>query len=260
MVWQLADEPDRIGEYRNRLVVQGSSPQLGVEGGEQTVLHWRIGPGQRIEQRRLACIGVAGQGDLVDRSAPFALQLTRPFDLPEVLLQVLDTPTKHSAIDLELGLSFSTPDSDAPYLPREMGPSSGQSGQQILEASQLDLCSGLAGPSSLDKDLQYQTTAIDDLAVDDLFQILDLTGREVVVEDHQVSPQGPRRLSDLFGLAATDQRSGVRCLPSLHSPPGDSDTRAERQFRQLVEVLLDQPTGLAGEDQTDQERGACLIQ
>ena len=68
LVGQLLDEADRVGE---QVVAAGELEAAGgrVERVEEPVPHPDLGPGQRVEQRRLAGVGVAGEGDPGQRGA-----------------------------------------------------------------------------------------------------------------------------------------------------------------------------------------------
>ncbi|OBJ74245.1 hypothetical protein A5643_01760 [Mycobacterium sp. 1274756.6] len=63
---QVADEPDGVGDDERALFglgVEVAAPGGRVQGGEQRVLHQHPGPGQRVEQARLAGVGVADDRD-----------------------------------------------------------------------------------------------------------------------------------------------------------------------------------------------------
>ena len=67
-----------------------------------------------------------------------------------------------------------------------MCPKTGEPGEQVFELSQLDLSARFSSTSSLNKDLQNETTPIEHLYFENLFKILDLAGGQIVIEDHQI--------------------------------------------------------------------------
>ena len=62
LVRQVPDEPDGVGQRVAATVRGGGAPGGRVEGGEQRVLDQHAGVGQRVEQARLAGVGVADDG------------------------------------------------------------------------------------------------------------------------------------------------------------------------------------------------------
>ena len=62
LVRQLADEPDRVRD-EVRAALEPQHPRRRVERVEQAVAHADLAAGERVEQRRLARVRVAGQGD-----------------------------------------------------------------------------------------------------------------------------------------------------------------------------------------------------
>ena len=68
LVGQLLDEADGVGQ---QVVAAGELEAAGgrVEGVEEPVPDPDLGPGQRVQQGRLAGVGVAGEGDPRQRGA-----------------------------------------------------------------------------------------------------------------------------------------------------------------------------------------------
>ena len=60
---QVANKADRIGQHDLFAFRQIESPHRRVERCKQLVLHIHIRVGQRIEERGLAGVGIADQGD-----------------------------------------------------------------------------------------------------------------------------------------------------------------------------------------------------
>ena len=87
----------------------------GVERGEQAVLDEHAGVGEPVEQRRLAGVRVADDGDAgqAAAAAALALQLAGAAQVLQVALELGDAAHDAAAVDLELGLARATPGADA---------------------------------------------------------------------------------------------------------------------------------------------------
>ena len=78
LVRQPADEPDRVGHEVAAAVVLERARRR-VERLEEAIVHGDAGAGERVQQRGLADVGVAGEGDgwdlvpLARLPPPFAL-------------------------------------------------------------------------------------------------------------------------------------------------------------------------------------------
>ena len=62
LVGQLADEADGVGEQVGA-AAEAQRARRRVERVEEAVAHADLGAGERVEQRRLAGVGVAGERD-----------------------------------------------------------------------------------------------------------------------------------------------------------------------------------------------------
>ena len=76
---------------------------------------------------------------------------------------------------------------------------------------------------------------------------------QLVVEDDRVGIEAATELGDLLRLAPSDERGRVRRVPPLHDSAHDVGPGAVDQLRQLVQLLLDQLGGQAGEDDPDED-------
>ena len=254
MVRQLADEADRVREDRRAGAVHLPPPQLGVEGGEEAVLGEGPGRGQPVEQGRLAGVRIAGQRHRGDAVPPAPLDTAGALDLREVLLQPADAVAQDPAVLLELLLTLAAALAEAAALAREVAPLPGQAGEHVLEPGQLHLGARLTAASPLIEEVQDQRAAVHHGQLRRLLQVLDLAPREVVVEQQQVGPQLAGGVADLLGLAAADEGGRVRRLARLHGPPHHHGSRRVGELSQLVQVLLDDVTRLARQDEAYQER------
>ena len=119
----------------------------------------------------------------------------------------------------------------------EVGPHAGQAGIGVFQLGQIDLELGLVGLGPGGEDVQDQLAAVQNLDLDDLFQLADLGGREVVVEDDDIAFKLLDTLGQLLGLAPTDVGGRVDGTDLLlkaihHQGPGTLGQGG--QFGQIV--------------------------
>ncbi len=221
VVGQVTDEADRVGQG-----VDPAARRLGpahgrVEGGEQCVLHQHARAREAVEQRGLACVGVAGDGDrghLV--AAPFlpldvaaGLHLR---DLPAHLRHLLADP---SPVGFDLGLTGAAgghaATAAATHLPGQRGTPAAQSRQHVLHLRERDLCLTLPGLGVLGEDVEDQGGPVDDLHLDDVFEGDELAGAELAVADDGVGAALHDDVPQLAGLARTDEGGRVRLVTAL---------------------------------------------
>ena len=110
LVGQLADEADGVGEQHRLAAGQLEPAGGGVERGEEPVLDQHAGVGEAVQQRRLAGVGVADDGDVGAGCAGAALRWVSRCrrDVAQLGLELVD-PAHHAApVDLELGLAGTT--------------------------------------------------------------------------------------------------------------------------------------------------------
>ena len=147
LVRQLVDEAHRVGDDGRLAVAQLDLAARGVERREQLVLRQRrLGAGERVEQRALAGVGVADDGDRREQ-APVAgprSRLALLAHLLDALLELVDCSRMIAPVGLQLALAGS-PRADAALGPREVGPEAGQARQLVLQLGELDLEAALVG-------------------------------------------------------------------------------------------------------------------
>ena len=106
LVGQLLDEADGVGQ---QVVAAGELEAAGgrVEGVEEPVPHPDLGAGQRVQQRRLAGVGVAGEGDPRQRGAlaPGAHHAAVALEPAEPAAQGRDPVAGEAAVGLDLALA-----------------------------------------------------------------------------------------------------------------------------------------------------------
>lgn len=121
---KVGDEADGVGKHRLAAVRKCQCAQRGIECREQHVHGLYIGTGQTVEQRRLARIGVADQGDYAIRHplAARAVQAACRLYFSDLVLDANDTFADHAAVGLDLGFARSPEKAKTAALAFEMSP------------------------------------------------------------------------------------------------------------------------------------------
>jgi hypothetical protein len=186
---------------------------------------------QRVEQRRLAGIGVANQrnAEHIATHPRLALHATLARQLGQALLQQLDPIAKQAAVGLQL-LFTRPPHADATALPFQVSPAANQPGRQMLQLRQFDLQLALGARGPQGKNIENQTGAVDDAAFQQAFQIALLGRRQIMVENYQISLTRRHHGTDLVDLAfaSIGFRIGLWRRPKTSAattPPADSASR-----------------------------------
>jgi len=145
--------------------------------------------------------------------------------LGEALLQKRYAFANQAAVDLDLALTRATCTDSADHSgpggtsgsgdPFQVGPHATQPRGGIFELGQFHLQAGLMGLGPSGKYVQYQLTAIQDFALNDLLQVANLGRRQIVVEDDQRSLIGVGALADLLGLAGAHIEGRIDLVAAL---------------------------------------------
>ena len=227
----------------------------GVDGGEQAVLHQHPGVGEPVQQRGLAGVGVADDGDGLQPGPGPGLALDPTVlgvDL-EVGLQLADPTQQPPAVDLELGLAAAEPGADAAGLLAEALALAPQPGQAVAEQGQLHLRLSLLAVGVLGEDVEDHRGAVDGGAAQDLLQVAALGRRQLLVEDDRVGVDLVRDLPQLLGLALAYERGCVGALPPLEDALDLVGAGGVDQGRQLVERRLGVVEGVGGHGHADED-------
>ena len=212
---------------------------VGIEGGEELVLHQHRGVGEGVEQRRLAGVGVADDGE--DRQAAVvALPPAQVAVLGEAghpPLQRGDPVAHPAAVDLQLGLAGAAA-ADAAGQARERVVAPGQARVEVLELRQLHLQLAVGALRPLREDVEDQLGAVEDLEAGGLGDVAGLRRREVGVEDDQVRHQLHGAEQDVLQLPLADERARVDLVPVLQRGVHHLDAGGAGQLLQLLQRRL----------------------
>ena len=242
-----ADETDGVGEDDSAPVGEFRPTRRRIQGREQGVLHEDAGPGQGVEQRGFAGVGVAGDGDLGDGrgitlAALDVAGLLHPRDLPTQLRHVVaDALTVR--LDLRLTGTAQTHATVGPCptagLTGQCATPATHPGDEVLELGELDLRLALPGLGVLGEDVEDEHGPVDDLDVEEFLQGDHLTGTEFTVGDDGVRSGLDDHLAQLLDLAGTDVGAGIGLVATLVEHVDDLGAGGLGQSGELREPGLD---------------------
>jgi hypothetical protein len=94
------------------------------------------------------------------------------------------------------------------------------------------------GPGTSGKDVEDQLTAIQHLALDDLFQFADLSRREIIVKNNHIGLFIFDPFGEHLGLAGTDIGGGVDAIDLLNEPVHNDRSSTLSQRRQFTQNIV----------------------
>ncbi len=242
-VRQLADEADGVGQ-------QVAAPTDleraggGVERVEQPVAHAHLGAGERVQQRGLACVRVAGQRHSRQAGALAlgAHRVARGLGVAQAAPQRRDAVAREAAVGLDLGLAGASGADAAVHAPcaepLEVGPQPAHAREVVLELRQLDLQLALGRVGVVGEDVEDDRRAVDHRHVERLLEVALLARLQLVVAGHQVGAGLRDRLLQLGQLAPAEVAIRVGLGPALGQLAGHGHAGRAQQLLQLAEVLL----------------------
>ena len=201
---------------------------------EEPVAHADVRPGQRVQDRRLAGVGVAGERDVWQVRALALAAHGRPRSphLLELASQGCDPVAREPAVGLDLRLARASR-ADAGAEAHEMRPEAAHPRQVVLELCQLDLQLALGGVRVQGEDVEDHRRAVDDRHAECLLEVALLPRRQLVVARDQVGVESLGELLDLDELAGAQIGVGVRPVAMLHDL---ADGRRPGGAQQLFEL------------------------
>src|SRR6478609_3337667 len=246
LVRQAADEADGVGERVDAAVLGLGAAHRRVEGREQLVLDEHAGAGEPVEQRALAGVGVAGDGDGRDAAGAtrVAPRVAARLHALDVAAELGDLRVDPAAVELDLRLTGSTRtdalttgDAATGLTGHRLTPAT-QAGQEVLQLGQLDLRAALAALGVLGEDVEDQRRAVDDLHLDDVLERAPLARGELAVADDGVGPLLDDDVAQLERLALAQPRRGVGLLATLDDTLEHRRTGRLGEGRELADGVL----------------------
>ena len=241
LVGQLADEADRVGQQVGA-PVDAQDAGRRVQRVEEAVAHADARAGQRVEERRLAGVRVAGQRDLRQVRAVALGPHRRPraLDALEPPAQRRDPVARQAAVGLDLRLAGAAGREAAARdaaQALEVGPQAAHAGEVVLELRELDLELALGRVRVRREDVEDRRRAVDDRHRELLLEVALLARRELVVGGDEVRVGGLGRRLDLLELARPEVGVRVRAVAVLDALADDVDPGGAQQLAQLGEVV-----------------------
>ena len=243
LVGQLADEADGVGQ-QVRAPVDAHRARVGVQRVEQPVSHADRRAGQRVEQRRLAGVRVAGQRDLrhVRALALGAHDGPRALDVGQLALERGDPVAGQATVGLDLRLARSAR-ADAGAEALEMRPQAAHPREVVLELGELDLELAVRALGVAGEDVEDHGGAVDDGQPQLLLEVALLARRQLVVAGDHVGVGALGRLLDLLDLARPEVGVGVRALAVLDGLADHGDAGRAQQLLELGQVVALRQSG-----------------
>ena len=211
-VGRFGDKADRVRQDRGTARRQLEPPHGRVEGGEQHVAGSHRGPGQPVEQRRFAGIGVADQRHHRIRhpAARFAVQGAGPPGRVELAFQPRDALADQPPVDFELALAGTAEKTEPAALALQMGPGTHQPRALIGQRRQFDLQAALMGARPRAEDLQDQAGAVDHLGLPAFLEIALLHRRQGAVDDDEPDLVFADQFAEIGNRPAAEQARRAR--------------------------------------------------
>ncbi len=143
--------------------------------------------GETVRERALSRVRVADDADLEDFRTAHRLAFARPFDLFELLFQVLDFPVDDSAVRFELGFAGTVhADAASAGLPRKVRPGVGEPRNEIFELGYFDHQAAFRRDRVLRENVEDDARSVENLDPREaLFQVADLRTGKILVEDDE---------------------------------------------------------------------------
>jgi len=232
---QLTDETHRVRKQEWQ-VAQHHLPHCGVKSGKELVFRKQVSLADLVHQGRFPDVGITDKGNPDHFFPPLAAGVHLGVDLLELLLELRDLVTDDTAVGLNLSLTRSS-QSDTSPLPFEVSPHAGESREKVLVLSQLHLGSGMRGTGPSRKNVKYEVGAVDDAAVEILFNIAYLAWGELIVKDCECDLTGSNKGSYLLYLPLVDKGSWIGMFNALQELPDRHGSGRLCQERKLVKVI-----------------------
>ena len=233
-----------VSVIRNVRPLQAQRARRRVERVEEPVADADLGAGQRVEQRRLARVGVARQrdGGQVRALALGALGRAGGLDLLEAALEDRDAVARQPAIGLDLRLARAA-GADAAHAAAgaetlEVRPQAAHAGHVVFELGELDLHLALGRVRVAGEDVEDHRGAVEHRDVERGLEVALLARRQLVVGDDDVGVGRLEQRLELLDLARAEVEVRVRVVALLGELADRRDTGGPEELLELLEVLV----------------------
>ncbi len=238
LVRQAPDEADRV---RQQILptVDFEAACRRVERLEEPVADGDVGAGERVQERRLAGIRVAGQCDHRRLGAAPGLPagIALALEAAEPPSQNRDPAARQPAVGLQLRLSGAACAEPASE-PLEVLPEPSHPREVVLQLRQLDLELALRGHSMLGEDVEDQLRPVDHPRLEGVLELSLLHRRELVVDEQRLGAGAREGFFQLDQLPLADVGAGLRPRCSLDQLSDGLDPCGARELLQLAELAI----------------------
>jgi succinyldiaminopimelate transaminase len=256
---QTPDETDGVGhEVATPFVIEAARRR--IESLEEPVLDGNLRPRERVQQRRLADVRVAGQRD--GRRFGPAAALTPDVALFPKLLQSAteqrDPATGESPVCFELGLAGAAR-AHAPAETLEVLPEAAHAREVVLELRELDLQLALGARRVLGEDVEDQLRAVDDARLQRVLECPLLRGIELAVDEQHLRTGLLVLALEILELPLAEVGAALRPRPVLDDLADRFDEGGMRKLSQLGQLVVRiDSLGQHGCDEPALQRGIRL--
>ncbi len=196
------------------------APDRWIERRKRLIRDEHVAACKRVEQRRLAGIGVADQCNqrLVARGGTPRFSLTA--HVFELAAQHADAALDAPAIDFEFGFTGSAR-TDAAAQSRKIGADADQIRLPIAQLRKLNLQLAFAAARVAREHVENQHRAIDDGHGNHFLEVLALARTQVVEHEDELGLVFFDQLGDFAGLATPDKRRRIEMFALLYDARDD---------------------------------------
>ena len=215
-----------------------------VQRVEQAVADADLGAGERVQQRRLAGVGVARERDVgqVRALALGALGGARGLHLVQAAAQDRDAVAREPAVGLDLRLARAAgadaADAAAGAETLEVRPQAAHAGHVVFELGELDLHLALGGVGVAGEDVEDHRGAVEHRDVELGLEVALLARRELVVGDDEVRVRLLEQGLELVDLARAEVVVRVRLVALLDELADRRDAGGPQQLLELLQILV----------------------
>ena len=205
---------------------------------------------ERVEQRRFAGVGIAGEGHGRHPRPRAAAAVQRPTTLHggELRAHLADARGKHSLIEFQLRFAAAplrgtadlapastTASATDAALPVQVGPTPHEARLGMGELRELHLQMALVGAGPIREDVQDQFRARHHPALEASLEVALLRRRQgfFVVEDHDVGACSGDFRREFFHFANTQEPARMRLVATSGHDPGAHQGRRTHEFEKL---------------------------